>query len=63
MPYGDGTGPYGDSNWNCRRGRGIKGRANIVLDKEQQKKILKSELEQIESEKKEIEKKLKEIEK
>ncbi len=78
MPYRDGTGPCGEGPLTgrgfgpCGRGRGLKqgfrrgfGRRffqPIELSKDEQKKILKEELEELEAEKKAIAKKLKEVE-
>ena len=76
MPGGDGTGPMGagPTGWGlgpCGRGlrrgfgrgfgmgRGF--RRQVTLTKEEEEKVLKAELEQIDTEKKEIEKRLKEI--
>ncbi|MBN1156637.1 DUF5320 domain-containing protein [Candidatus Woesearchaeota archaeon] len=77
MPGMDGTGPFGDLNWQCRRAygfgagfRGGFGRGRrfgqafarpVELSKEEQKKVLEAELKQIESEREAIERKLKEI--
>jgi hypothetical protein len=54
MPRGDGTGPYGNADWPCRRGAGM-GRGwrrtcfqPVNLTKEEQKKILAAELQEIE---------------
>ena len=71
MPYQDGTGPLGlgrltgrglgPCGRGFRRGFGRRFREPINLSKEEEKKILEAELNEIELEKKEIEKKLKEI--
>ncbi|MBU0930111.1 MAG: DUF5320 domain-containing protein [Nanoarchaeota archaeon] len=69
----DGTGPAGQSSMTgrglgpcgcgMRRGfsRGFGFRRQIILTKEEEKKILEAEIEEIELEKQEIEKRLKEI--
>ena len=74
MPGGDGTGPMGQgpTGWGrgpcgkgMGRGFGMGFRCRYVqpasLTKDEEKKVLKAELDQIEAEKKDIEKKLKEM--
>lgn len=71
MPGQDGTGPRGQGALTgrgfgpcgLRRGfcRGFGLRRQVDLTKEEEKKILKAELEEINLEKQEIEKRLKEI--
>ena len=76
MPGNDGTGPLGRGSMTGRglgpcgsgQGRGFRkfgqrafGFQPVELTKEEQKKILKAELEALEAEKKDLSKKLKEL--
>jgi hypothetical protein len=77
MPGLDGTGPFGDASWQCRRaygiGAGFRGGFGrrlrqgypvvepVSLDKDQQKKILSAQLTELEAEKQAIENKLKQL--
>ena len=69
MPYGDGTGPYGDPNWPCRRRGGIgagrfygRGRRFLPIVPVNEKDALEQEKELLKKEVEAIEKKLKELE-
>lgn len=77
MPGGDGTGPFGDTTWLCRRGYGIGFRGGfgrgarfrqqpvarpISLGREEQKEMLSVQLTELEAEKQAIETKLKQLE-
>jgi len=70
MPGGDGTGPYGDRNWPCRRrgggrfygrGRGFGFRFAPVMAPVNEKESLEQEKELLKKEMEAIEKKLKEL--
>lgn len=73
MPRADGTGPWWNHgrNWRCQsvsghrlnwRWQRIPRTEHLPLTKDQQKKLLKEELEEIEREQQEIKKKLAELE-